>query len=64
MILYLDMVDLPLGTNGRAISLLSGGIDSPVATWMDCKKRYGGRGSSLPYVIHLQVKGHQEKVRI
>ena len=29
---------LPVGTNGKAISLLSGGIDSPVATWMIAKR--------------------------
>ena len=29
---------LPLGTNGRAMSLLSGGIDSPVASWMVAKR--------------------------
>ncbi len=29
---------LPLGTNGRGMSLLSGGIDSPVATWMMAKR--------------------------
>lgn len=29
---------LPLGTNGRAMSLLSGGIDSPVATCMVAKR--------------------------
>lgn len=29
---------LPVGTNGRAISLLSGGIDSPVASWMVAKR--------------------------
>lgn len=29
---------LPLGTNGKAMSLLSGGIDSPVATWMVAKR--------------------------
>ena len=28
---------LPLGTNGKGLSLLSGGIDSPVATWMMAK---------------------------
>ena len=27
-----------MGTNGRAVSLLSGGIDSPVATWMIAKR--------------------------
>ena len=29
---------LPTGTQGRIISLLSGGIDSPVATWMMMKR--------------------------
>lgn len=29
---------LPVGTNGRAMSLLSGGIDSPVASWMVAKR--------------------------
>jgi len=36
---------LPVGINGRAISLLSGGIDSPVASWMIAK-----RGISLDMV--------------
>ena len=29
---------MPLGSNGRAVSLLSGGIDSPVATYMIAKR--------------------------
>lgn len=29
---------LPLGTQGRAIALISGGIDSPVAVWMMMKR--------------------------
>ena len=29
---------LPLGTNGRGLVLLSGGIDSPVAAWMMAKR--------------------------
>ena len=29
---------LPVGTSGRALSLLSGGIDSPVAFWMMAKR--------------------------
>ena len=29
---------LPLGTNGRGMVLLSGGIDSPVAAWMMAKR--------------------------
>ncbi len=38
---------LPVGMGGRAISLLSGGIDSPVASWMMAK-----RGVSLE-MIHF-----------
>ncbi|HCQ68223.1 MAG TPA: tRNA 4-thiouridine(8) synthase ThiI, partial [Subdoligranulum sp.] len=30
---------LPVGTSGRALNLLSGGIDSPVAAW--CMARRG-----------------------
>ena len=29
---------LPVGTSGRALSLLSGGIDSPVSSWMMAKR--------------------------
>ena len=29
---------LPVGTSGRALNMLSGGIDSPVATWMMAKR--------------------------
>ena len=29
---------MPVGTNGKAMLLLSGGIDSPVATWMMAKR--------------------------
>lgn len=29
---------LPVGINGRAVSLLSGGIDSPVSSWMVAKR--------------------------
>ena len=36
---------LPVGINGRAVALLSGGIDSPVASWMIAK-----RGVSLEMV--------------
>ncbi|WP_199533975.1 tRNA uracil 4-sulfurtransferase ThiI [Romboutsia weinsteinii] len=53
---------LPLGTNGRAMSLLSGGIDSPVASWMIAK-----RGMDLE-AIHFHSypftsEKSQEKVR-
>jgi thiamine biosynthesis protein ThiI len=36
---------LPLGTSGKLVSLLSGGIDSPVASWMMAR-----RGAPLHYV--------------
>ncbi len=36
---------LPLGTGGKLVSLLSGGIDSPVASWMMAR-----RGAPLHYV--------------
>ena len=29
---------MPVGCNGRAVSMLSGGIDSPVSTWMMAKR--------------------------
>ena len=53
---------LPLGTNGRAMSLLSGGIDSPVASWMIAK-----RGMEIE-AIHFHSypftsEKSQEKVR-
>lgn len=53
---------LPLGTNGKAMSLLSGGIDSPVATWMVAK-----RGMEIE-AIHFHSypftsEKSQEKVR-
>ncbi|MEF9990958.1 MAG: tRNA uracil 4-sulfurtransferase ThiI [Romboutsia sp.] len=53
---------LPLGTNGRAMSLLSGGIDSPVASWMVAK-----RGMEIE-AIHFHSypftsEKSQEKVR-
>lgn len=42
ILVYSDQVEgyggLPLGTNGRALSLLSGGIDSPVASWLVAKR--------------------------
>jgi len=40
--LYSDTLDgiggMPIGTNGKAVVLLSGGIDSPVAAWMMMKR--------------------------
>lgn len=46
---------LPLGTQGRAVSLLSGGFDSPVASW-----RMLRRGVALDYVFcNLGGRPHQ-----
>lgn len=38
---------LPVGINGRAVSLLSGGIDSPVASWMIAKRGWPWRWSTF-----------------
>lgn len=42
ILVYADSVEgyggLPLGTNGKAMTLLSGGIDSPVASWLIAKR--------------------------
>lgn len=42
ILVYADSVSgfggLPLGTNGKAMTLLSGGIDSPVASWLVAKR--------------------------
>jgi thiamine biosynthesis protein ThiI len=46
---------LPLGTEGRALSLLSGGFDSPVASW-----RLLRRGIAIDYVFcNLGGRQHQ-----
>ncbi len=46
---------LPLGCEGRAVSLVSGGFDSPVATWRLMK-----RGVALDYVFcNLGGRSHQ-----
>ncbi|OPJ55139.1 tRNA uracil 4-sulfurtransferase ThiI [Alkalithermobacter paradoxus] len=41
-ICYVDKIEgyggLPIGTNGKAMILLSGGIDSPVAAWLVAKR--------------------------
>ncbi|SHH25273.1 tRNA uracil 4-sulfurtransferase ThiI [Tepidibacter thalassicus] len=41
-VVYVDKIEgyggLPIGTNGKAMVLLSGGIDSPVAAWMIAKR--------------------------
>ncbi len=52
---------LPLGCEGRAVSLVSGGFDSPVATWRLMK-----RGVALDYVFcNLGGRTHQlETLRV
>ena len=46
---------LPLGSEGRAVSLISGGFDSPVASW-----RMLRRGIALDYVFcNLGGRAHQ-----
>ena len=49
---------LPVGINGRAVSLLSGGIDSPVASWMIAK-----RGIALEMVHFFSYPYTSEEAR-
>ncbi len=49
---------MPVGTNGRATVLLSGGIDSPVAGWMIAK-----RGVSMSAVHFLSPPYTSERAR-
>ncbi|MDR2156550.1 MAG: tRNA 4-thiouridine(8) synthase ThiI [Clostridiales Family XIII bacterium] len=46
---------LPLGTNGKGMTLLSGGIDSPVATWMMAKR--GMRVEAVHYHSYPYTSG-------
>jgi len=46
---------LPSGTQGKLISLISGGIDSPVATWMMMKR--GCRITALHFGKENEMKG-------
>ncbi|MCT4611948.1 MAG: tRNA 4-thiouridine(8) synthase ThiI [Clostridia bacterium] len=49
---YVGPGGMPMGTNGKALSLLSGGIDSPVASWMVAKRGVEVEGiyfHSYPY---------------
>lgn len=46
---------LPVGTSGKGIILLSGGIDSPVAAW------YAMKRGILPVYLHIHAyKSHEE----
>ena len=48
---------LPVGSSGKVLSLLSGGIDSPVASWLMMK-----RGCTVDY-IHLHAFPTNEKAK-
>ena len=48
---------LPIGVNGRALSLFSGGFDSPVASWMAWK-----RGVQLEF-LHFNLGGAEQVYR-
>ncbi|MGC9076151.1 MAG: tRNA uracil 4-sulfurtransferase ThiI [Conexivisphaera sp.] len=49
---------LPVGTTGRALALLSGGIDSPVAAWMTAR-----RGVEVD-LLHLYPYDHFEESKL
>jgi thiamine biosynthesis protein ThiI len=46
---------LPLGTNGKGLALLSGGIDSPVAAWLMAKR--GMRVAAVHYHSYPYTSG-------
>jgi len=60
--IYHEIVDgvggMPVGTNGKATLLLSGGIDSPVAGWMIAK-----RGVKLSAVYYHSVPYTSERAK-
>ena len=56
---------MPIGSNGRAALLLSGGIDSPVAGWMMAKRGLelcGIHFFSYPYTLHPHSGGDPRQV--
>lgn len=46
---------LPVGVAGRTVALVSGGIDSPVATWMIMKR------GVVPLVLNLSIGGEEHR---
>ena len=52
---------LPVGTSGRALSLLSGGIDSPVASWMIAKR---GIALELVHFFSYPYTSEQAKQKV
>ena len=51
-----------MGINGRAVSLLSGGIDSPVASWMIAKRGIALEMSPLLLLIPTPQEEAKQKV--
>ncbi len=51
---------MPQGTNGKAMLLLSGGIDSPVAGWMLANED-GDFGDSL---LQLSITSERQKIKL
>ncbi|WP_456466607.1 hypothetical protein [Methanopyrus sp.] len=54
---------LPVGTQGTALTLLSGGLDSPVAAWMAMRRGLECRGLHL-FVTESELKAAEENERI
>ena len=52
---------LPVGIGGRAVSLLSGGIDSPVAAWMIAKR---GIARELVHIFSYPYTSEQAKQKV
>jgi thiamine biosynthesis protein ThiI len=69
---------LPVGASGKVLSLLSGGIDSPVASWLMMKRGccvdflhlHAGRsidearGSKMPKLVEALKQYHPQKCRL
>ena len=53
---------LPIGMGGRAVSLLSGGIDSPVASWMIAKPGRGAGDGATSSLLPIPPSRPQDKV--
>lgn len=54
---------LPLGTNGKGLTLLSGGIDSPVATWMMAKRGHADRGGAFSFLSVYEAAARRKRSR-
>lgn len=54
---YMGSSGLPVGSAGHALSLLSGGFDSPIASWMMAR-----RGCSLDFIHFTPSHPHPEEI--